>query len=342
MQVVHGDFDNLISLENLLRAWRKFKIGKDKKSEVIRFERYLEDNLFSLYHDLKSQTYRHGEYHYFTVSDPKKRDIHKAAVRDRIVHQALYDYLVEIYESIFIDESYSSRLGKGTHRAVLCLKNFAQDIFKENKGECFALKCDIKKFFANIYHNILLNILKRKIKDKDVVWLIEIVVKSFKVNRHRGVPLGNITSQIFANVYLNELDYFVKKELKLKHYLRYNDDFVILSEKQDELWKNIGQIKEFLGNNLFLEMPEGKIIFRKLRWGIDFCGYIVLPNAVLLRQKTKKRMLKKIAATAEKYAKGEIAFSDYGRVLDSYLGLLKYCDSYNLKNTIKNRFVYAP
>ena len=171
--------------------------------------------------------------------------------------------------------------------------------------------------------------------------MIEIVVKSFKVNRHRGVPLGNITSQIFANVYLNELDYFVKKELKLKHYLRYNDDFVILSEKQDELWKNIGQIKEFLGNNLFLEMPEGKIIFRKLRWGIDFCGYIVLPNAVLLRQKTKKRMLKKIAATAEKYAKGEIAFSDYGRILDSYTGLLKYCDSYNLKNTIKNRFVYG-
>lgn len=322
-------------------AWRKFKLGKDRKVAVMWFERHLEDNLFSLYYDLKSRSYRHGEYQYFTVSDPKKRDIHKAAVRDRVVHQALYDYLVKVYNPIFIDDSYSSRLGKGTYKAVARLKNFTDDLCRINRGECLAIKCDIRKFFDNIDHNILLNLLDREIKDHDIMWLVRIIVKSFKVGFCKGIPLGNITSQIFANIYLNELDYFVKSRLKLRHYVRYNDDFILLSEKKSQLCRDVEQIRDFLSSRLLLAMPSEKIIFRKLSWGIDFCGYIILSNALLLRQRTKKRMMKNLRTALERYERGNIPLKEFCGVINSYVGLLKHCHSYNIMNKIRSELIYG-
>ncbi len=335
-----GEYEKLVSVENLLAAWQKFKIGKSRKRDVMAFERRLEDNLFALYQELKRKTYRHGGYEQFFVTDPKKRSIHKAQIRDRIVHQLVFDFLEEIYEPIFFENSFSSRKEKGAHRAMKKLAEFAAEIHRKNRGRCFAVKGDVRKYFDSVDQGALLKILKKKIADEGVLGILEKIIRSFQKESEKGMPLGNITSQIFTNIYLNELDEFCRKELKLKYYLRYNDDFVILDWDKARLLKNAERIKIFAKNNLFLDIPKEKTVFRKLKWGIDFCGYIVLPGAVLLRQKTKRRMLKNLAASRDRVEKEKISFSNFSKTADSYFSLLKHCDSYNLKNKVICQFIY--
>ena len=284
-------YDKLISPDSIFASWRAYAKGKGKKKDVMEFERHLEDNVFSLCQELKEGNYCHSKYHYFRISDPKKRDIYKSEVRDRIVHQAIYSYLCKIYEPAFIEYSFSSRKGKGSHRAVAALKSLADKIQKD-RGICFAMKCDVRKYFENIDHAVLLDILRNKISDKKVLNLLEIIIRSFNTESGKGIPLGNITSQVFANIYLNELDRFAVCNLKPLGYVRYNDDFIILENNQNKVFEKTGKAKIFLKDTLKLQLPEEKTIFRKFRWGIDFCGCVILPNAVILRQKTKRRALK--------------------------------------------------
>jgi retron-type reverse transcriptase len=334
------DYDELISVKNLFESWRAYKKGKSRKRDVMEFERHLEDNLFALHQKLQKGNYSHDKYAYFRISDPKKRDIYKSTVRDRIVHQALYNYLCKIYEPLFIELSFSSRKRKGTHRAVAALSAETKN-FRKNKEKCLAMKCDIRKYFENIQHQILLKILGKVILDKKVLDLLRIVVESFHKETGKGVPLGNITSQVFANIYLHELDKFVAKELGIKSYIRYNDDFIVLGNDKKKLFADIQKIKIFLQEKLALELPEEKTTFRKLGWGIDFCGCIVLPNAVLLRNKTKTRMFVKINSIAQKAALEKISQSDFSVILNSYFGLLSHCRTYNLKSKIKNNYIYG-
>jgi RNA-directed DNA polymerase len=338
--MIHCDFEKIISVENIFRAWNVFKAGKEKKQEIIFFEINIEDNLFSLRDDLCSGNYRHQAYEYFRISDPKKRDIHKASVRDRIVHQILYDYLRELFEPLFIDHSYSSRIGKGSHRAVRQLKEFSHDIAKKNFGRCYAAKCDARKYFENIDHDVLLEILGGKIKDKNIKNILKEIIESFHSYPGKGIPLGNVTSQIFANIYLNELDQFVTGKLNVRHYVRYNDDFVILDYNKEGMVECVRMAKAFVESRLLLKIPKEKITFRKLKWGIDFCGYVVLPNAILLRRKTKKRMLENIFRATERFKKGEIAEKDFSVIFNSYCGLIKHCDSHHLKNKLISECLY--
>ena len=232
-----------------------------------------------------------------------------------------------VFDKLFNYDSYSCRLKKGTHKAIDRLERFTRIVSQNHTQPCFALKCDIKKFFASIDHLILSSLIKRKIKDKDTLWLVEEIINSFNSRERereretrRGLPIGNLTSQIFANIYLDELDQFIKHKLKIKYYLRYCDDFVILDTDRNKLEKIILQIADFLKLNLKLSLHPDKIIIRKLKQGIDFLGYVVLPHYRVLRTKTKRRMLKKINQNN----------------LSSYLGLLKHCNSYKLKNRILN------
>lgn len=230
-------FSQIISLENLFASWREFRCGKREKQDVQTFERNLEDNLFLLHQQLKNKTYRHGNYSAFYITDPKLRHIHKAEVRDRIVHHAIYRILYPIFDKSFIFDSYSCRLSKGTHRAVKRLEYFVHKVSRNYTQSCFALKCDIKKFFASVDQKILFELIKKKIKDADALWLIKEIIDSFqresfdyaqdfqRERESKGVPLGNLTSQLFANICLNEFDQFVKHWLKVKYYLRYCDDF---------------------------------------------------------------------------------------------------------------------
>lgn len=321
---------DIITIENLFQAWDEFKKEKRGKKDVQAFEFHLEDNIFSLYSKLKNRTYRHGTYQDFYVSDPKRRHIHKSNVTDRVLHHLLYKYLYELFDKQFIFDSYSCRKGKGTHKSVKRLETLVRIVSRNYTKNCWSLKCDIKQFFASIDHDILKNLLSEKIKDKNIIWLLINVIDSFcsEAGENKGIPLGNLTSQIFANIYLNELDKFIKHELKIRNYLRYADDFLILNTDTNTQWKEIylESVKKFLEIVLKLELHPKKIDLRELKWGIDFCGYIVLPHYILPRTKTKRRILRKVTQDA-----------DY-QALQSYLGYMSHANSFKLSEKLKNDY----
>ncbi len=322
-------YSSLISIEKLFQAWEEFKKGKRAKRDVQILERHLEDNIFDLYKRLRAKTYKHGTYSEFYVNDPKRRHIHKACVQDRIVHHLLYKYLYELFDRSFIHDSYSCRKEKGTHKAVTRLERFTKIVSRNYSRDCWALKLDIKSFFASIDHKILKKLISQKVKDEDILWLVNQVIDSFQSDRGngKGIPLGNLTSQIFANIYLNELDQFVKHSLKIEYYLRYADDFIILNSDLSALLRCFKTVKQFLTDNLALQIHPQKIHIRKLTWGIDFCGYVVLPHCRLTRAKTKKRIIRKIV-------NGKVSHQGF----QSHLGYFKHANSYKISLQIKNLF----
>jgi len=303
------------------------------------FERSFEDNLFALQKSLLNKTYHHGGYRSFFVNDPKKRHIHKASVSDRIVHHLLYNYLYNIFDKTFIYDSYSCRLGKGTHKSVRRLSQYIRKFTKNYTRPCFILKCDIKKFFASIDQEILYKLLLEKIKDQDMLWLLRQIIFSFnsEKGKGKGIPLGNLTSQVFANIYLNELDQFIKHNLKIKYYIRYADDFVVLSDQKSELEKLINKIEIFLTSKLKLSLHDKKRTIRNYRHGIDFLGYITLPHIILPRTKTKRRLMKKINEKIENFNYNKITYTSLNQTAQSYLGLLKQSNAYRLSQDLKNK-----
>ena len=311
-------YDDIISLENLLGAWKEFVKGKRKKPDVQEFSLRLMDNIISLHEDLRRKVYRHGDYQAFRISDPKSRSIHKASVRDRLLHRATYRKLYPFFDRTFIADSFSCRNEKGTHKAINRFRRFIWKVSKNNTKTCWILKCDIKKFFASINHNILLEILTPRIQDENILWLLRQVVESFNAIDFVGVglPLGNLTSQLFANIYLNEFDQFVKHRIKAKFYIRYADDFVILSENKTWLEEILPRIKNFLQDELKLEIHPDKIFIKTLASGIDFLGWVHSPNHRVLRTSTKRRMFKNL-------------WEDFSSdVVASYLGMLKWGNTF--------------
>ena len=332
--ICHGLYNEIISLNNLFAAWYEFKRGKIKKQDVQKLSFNLEDNIFNLHQELKNKTYQHSRYESFYIQDPKLRHIHKACVKDRVVHQALFRILYHLFDRKFIYDSYSCRLNKGTHKGVLRLEKFSCKVSKNHTKTAYALKCDIKKFFENINHSILLGLIEKTINDSDTLWLINKIIKSFKSRFNQGLPLGNVTSQLFANIYLNELDQFMKHKLKEKYYLRYCDDFVILSNDKKYLLNIIKPISEFLSAKLNLNLHQDKIIIRKLNQGVDFLGYVVLPHYKLLRTKTKKRIYRKLKLSKEQYKDDLITRELFYQILQSYLGMLKHCRGHKIKKKL--------
>jgi len=231
---IHSEnFYDVISINDLFYAWKTFRKGKRSKSEVAVFELNLEENIFTLHEALVSGKWMPDEYTAFYVQDPKLRRIHKATVRDRVLHQAVYQKLYPLFDPSFIHDSYSSRDGKGTHRGVKRFEEFARRATGNYSRNAHALKCDIRKFFDSIDHEILLKLIRRKCKDECLMKLISQIISSFEIQPEKGLPLGNVTSQIFANIYMNELDQFAKHILKAKYYIRYCDDFVIIDESKE-------------------------------------------------------------------------------------------------------------
>ena len=334
----HNIFDEIISLENLFLAWQEFCRGKRNKFDVQKFEYNLEDNIFQIHQELKTKTYRHSHYTSFYIQDPKLRHIHKANVRDRALHHAVFRILYPIFDKSFIFDSYSCRLERGTHKAINRLQKFAGKVSKNNTKNCFILKCDIEKFFDSIDHNILISLIQKKIKENDAMWLIRKIIESFTNSLNKGLPLGNITSQLFANIYLNGLDRFVKNALKAKYYIRYCDDFVILSDNKEYLKRLIIRIDDFLKKELKLSLHSDKISVRKYHQGVDFLGYVSFPYHRILRAKTKKRMFEKIERKSRELKQGKISAESFNQSVQSYLGILKHCDSYKLKRAFNNQF----
>ncbi|MCX6785694.1 MAG: reverse transcriptase domain-containing protein [Candidatus Komeilibacteria bacterium] len=343
MKIYKNIFNEIISLENLFSAWDSFKKGKSSKPGIIRFGHDIEKNIFSLHNDLKQGKYDHGPYTAFNISDPKPRNIHKATIRDRVFHHAVFNVLNPVFEKTFISNSFSCRINKGAHKGFGALEKMIGQESRNYRQPCFILKCDIRKFFATVNHDILFKIISRKIKDNNALKLIEIIINSFssaesdRFNR-KGLPLGNLTSQLFANIYLNELDRFVKNGLKIRRYARYTDDFVIISRDKNYLLAVMAKIKNYLLAKLKLELHPNKISIRKYCQGIDFLGYIALPHYCLLRTKTKKRIFKNLKQRIMEYKQEKISKKSVEQTLQSYLGVLSHASAYRLRQKLINQF----
>jgi len=306
------------------------------------FSRFLEENLFDLYELLKNKTYKHDGYQEFYVRDPKIRDIHKACVKDRVVHHLVSKVLEEIFEPTFFAHSYSCRKMKGTHKAIKAFVKLTRQASHNNSSKLFILKCDIRKFFASVNHNVLINLLSKKIVDPDFIWLLDVIIQSFNTKNHdgEGMPIGNLTSQLFANIYMDPLDKFIKNELKVKYYIRYADDFVLMSHNREILINFLEKIDDFLKNNLKLSLHPKKIEIRDYYLGTDFLGYVIFPKYIIPRTKTKKRIFRKLKKKADLIRKGESDTHTLNESVQSYLGYLSHCNSYKLAQEVKNQLLF--
>ena len=317
-------YEHIISVENLLDAWKEFVRGKKNRADVQEFGRYLMQNVLALHHDLVSGIYQHGGYHHFKIADPKPRDIHKASVRDRLVHHALYRQLYPFFDRTFISDSYSCRREKGTHKAMNRFRSFAQKVSRNDMCTCWVLKCDIRKFFASIDQQILLGIIEKYIHDNRICVLIKNIVGSFSsTGKGKGLPLGNLTSQLLVNIYMNEFDQFVKHELKAEYYVRYADDFITLSPDREELARILPYMEVFLHDRLKLQLHPDKVFIETLASGVDFLGWVHFPDHRVLRTATKKRMFRRIKESEGK-----------PEVMISYLGLLTHGNARRLASRI--------
>jgi retron-type reverse transcriptase len=326
-------FERIISLDNLIGAWGEFSRGKRKKRDVQQFEFALEDNLLLLAEQLRSGEYQIEPYTSFYVCDPKLRHIHKASVRDRVLFQAVYRVINPLFEKQFIYDSFSSRVGKGTHAGVARLEQFLIEESANASRPARALKCDVARFFDSIDHEILFELLGWRIADEKCLELLRLIIDSFWIATartprndngrdkewKRGLPLGNVTSQLFANVYLHELDFFVKQQLRVKKYARYCDDFVIVGCSSEEVEELIEPIRIFLMERLRLTLHPRKISIRTYQQGVDFLGYVLRPHHRLLRTKTKQRLLRRI--------------DEKNR--SSYVGMLAHCAGYRLYKRVE-------
>ncbi len=294
--------------------------GEKSRKDVAVYQKYLQKNLADLHALLSSGLYKHKSYQRFTIHDPKQRQIHKATVADRIVHQAVVAAIEPLFEKRFIYDSYSCRVNKGTHAGVLRLKTFLASASSNDTKTVYVLKCDVRKYFASVDHEVLLGLIARHIHDDAILELIRTIILSHGAETGKGIPLGNISSQLFANIYLHELDWFMKQTLGVKQYIRYCDDFVIVSSDRVHLENLIAPIRNFLKTELQLDLHPSKVSIRSWRQGVDFLGYVLLPHATVVRTKTQKRV--RFRVNTDNYS--------------SYLGVCSHANAYRLSQTIRN------
>ena len=316
-----------LSLNNIWKSWFRFRAGKRKTTEIENFQYYLEENLWRLHADLNSGQYVHCQYQHFTANDSKRRDIAVAVIRDRVVHRLLYDYLVEIYDQTFIFDAWSCRKNKGLIGAI----DRTEKMFRRyNKS--FVWRADITKFFDNIKQNTLLAIITRRVKDEKSIWLMKKVIGGYlagvtarerereREECARGIPIGNLTSQIFANIYFNEFDRFVKHILKPQFYLRYGDDFIIIAPSRTDAKKIKESAVLFLQNTLGLEINRKNDIIIPVRQGVHFLGVEIFPTGRRLKKRIWQKAQSKLNINNVASYKGLIQ-QHYSKKL-SYFGWL--------------------
>ncbi len=312
-------FAKIISLENLFAAWREFLCGKRQRCDVMCFGVHVEDHLFALHKQLADGVWRHGCYTRFTVCDPKPRVIHKASVGDRILHHAIVRVIEPLFDTSFVYDSWSCRKEKGTYHAVLRCHQELERLYQNYHGEVWVLKCDIKKYFESIDHEILFEILAKQIKDHETLALLKEIIQSFPF----GVPLGNLTSQLFSNIYLNAFDHFVKEKLHTPVYLRYSDDFFLVHRSRDWLEEKIAPIRDYMKDARHLTLHPTKIHLRPFHHGIDCLGYVLYPGYRVLRMRTRRRLWRQIRNTVTTYLAGTQSWESLTSTFASYDGILK-------------------
>ncbi len=318
----------ITSFKNLVLAYKKARKAKPYTNEILQFSMDLEKNLLSLQEELLSKIYKQSKYREFIIFDPKQRKIKYLPFRDRVVHHAIVNIIEPIFDKQLISTTYACRKRKGTHKA---LKDIKKVISKEFKFSGYCLKCDVKKYFPCIDQTILKQIIKKSIKCKNTRLQIFNIIDSdnSESGKTKGIPIGNLTSQLFSNIYLNKLDKYIKHQLKIKFYYRYVDDFIILHDSKKELNNYKKKIKYFLKKELNLEIPKSKTNIFQIKDGVDFVGYKIFPDIVFLRKRNIKRFIKKLSFLVYEKNSAKIQSS-----VASYLGYFKFANSYNILTKI--------
>ena len=330
-KTIRNKYEKALSYETLMKAHMQSRKGKGYRKEIILFNLKQEEYIMWLYEQLKLCKYKHGGYITFYITEPKLRKIEKTKYIDRIVHRWYVNSFIDPYfVPQFINTSYACLKGKGMHKACLDVQK-AMKHCKNIWGEYYILKMDIKKYFENIHKDILYEILQRKIKDKKILWLTKEII--YSNNGKTGLPIGNYTSQMYANIYLNELDQYVKHNLKCKYYFRYMDDGIILLKTKEKAKEILEAIQKFLKEKLKLELNQKTQIFKN-KQGVNFCGYKINEYRLKIRDKGKRRLKKKIKSLKEKVVKGEITSKEAKLYLAGHLGYIKIANVKNLKEKL--------
>jgi len=335
MKTYNNLFEKVYSFNNLLYAHSKARKGKSKKEYVKKFEGKLLENLLRLKEELKTNKYKPKALENFIIRDPKTRKISKSDFKDRIVHHALCNIIEPIFDKTFIYDSYANRNGKGTLKAIKRFDYFKRKVSNNNTRPCYVLKEDIRHYFDNVGHEVLMNIINKRIKDKYTIYLIKGIISNYtSKEKNKGMPLGNLTSQFFANVYLNELDQFVKHKLKAQYYIRYVDDFVILSHIKEELEYHKKRIDIFLKNNLHLELHPDKSKIININKGVCFLGFRIFSYHKLLKKSNLKKSKRKLNFLYEGYKEEKIDYDCIYDYLEGWLAHSRYSNIYSLKKKI--------
>lgn len=350
MQTIKNIFPLIYDFENLFNAYKKAIKCKRYRPDVMEYTDRLEENLIELQNEFIWKTYSVGRYNIFYVYEPKKRMIMSLQFKDRVAQHAIYSQINPYFEKQFINDSYACREGKGTHRAIKRLQNWLRKT--DRKPERFYyLKLDISKYFYRVDHEILMEILQRKIADKDLLHVLSVIINCEDTHfglplgadvgnvaydellGEVGLPIGNLTSQMFANLYLNELDQHCKHKLRLHYYIRYMDDIIILHHNKKYLEEVKRDIAGFLEEKLHLQL-NNKTCIRPTSMGIEFVGFRVWSTHIKLRKKTEKKMKKRLKYLFTAYAAGEVDRETLDRSIASYRGILKHFNSYGLRQDL--------
>jgi RNA-directed DNA polymerase len=319
MKRINNLYHRICSVENLQLADSIARKGKLNQPGVLEHDRNREKNIQDLHRMLMEKTYKTSEYTTFPIYEPKERIIFRLPYfPDRIVHHAVMNILEPIFISTFTADTYSCIKKKGIHAAAKALRIALRDI----PGTRFCLKLDVKKFYPNVDHAILKQLLRKKIKDVDLLWLLDGIIDSAE-----GLPIGNYLSQYFANFYLTYFDHWIKEELRLKYYFRYADDMVILSDSKEQLHQVLDQIRRYLQENLKLQVKGNYQVFPVCSRGIDFVGYVFYHTHTLLRKSIKQSFARMLRGNSNPQS------------IASYRGWALHCNSINLLRRLLNEKV---
>lgn len=342
-------YPQIVTWYNLHEAWRKARRGKRGKIPAASFEYHLEDNLIALQTELREKTYQPGAYHSFFIHEPKRRLISAAPFRDRVVHHALCNVIEPIFERSFVADSYANRVGKGTHLAL-------DQCQRHSRHFRYVLQCDIRQFFPSIDHAILRQQLARKIQDEDVLWLIDQILASghgvlseqyemvwfpaddlFAVNRPRGLPIGNLTSQFWANCYLNGLDHFIKRELKCQGYVRYVDDLLLFANDKQTLHSWHAALCDRLAELRLTLHPHAQP--RPVTEGIPFLGFVVYPTHRRVKRRKVVHYRRRLRAQLSQYNDGETDLQSIQASVQGWINHVRYGDTWGLRTAILQEVV---
>ena len=343
MKTFKNLYPSIYEWKNLVLAAKNAQKGKRYRSYVTRFNLQLESELLSLQSQLKDKTYQPGSYWSFMIYDPKERMISAAPYRDRVIHHALCNITAPIFERTFIYDSYANRMGKGMHAGILRYQQYAQKY-------PYVLKCDIRKFFPSIDHEIMKKEIRWKIACKDTLWLIDRIIDNSNIQephfayfqgddlftpheRRRGLPIGNLTSQWWGNVYLNRFDHFVKEELQVPGYIRYVDDFVCFAPDKSRLHEIRHQVAEYLAGLRLLLHPDKTQIY-KVSAGIPFLGFQVFPHYRTVQKTRVKRYRRFLRKKLTMRKNGDLAPDALETGLNSWLGHIRFGQHQRLENQI--------